>query len=214
MDEHELTDRMQAFGEADVPADTRAEHLRRIAATPITSARRFSRAWVAAAAIVGFFAGSTGLAAAGALPDPAQDVAHDVLSVVQVDVPEGKRGPCVSAIAKSDLPKAEKKAAKDACPKGGDGAIDENESSEGENGNGKGRSNEAPGQTKHVDDPCKGKPAWAGKNDLTVEEKDALKAERATTCGSDLDDGDEDDAGDEDAGDVEIEDQTADESGG
>lgn len=211
MDENDLTDRLRHLGDADVPADARAEHLRRIAATPIAPARGFSRAWVAAAAVVGFLAGSTGLAAAGALPDPAQDVAHDVLAVVQVDVPEGKRGPCVSAIAKSDLPKDEKKAAKDACPKGGDDEADEDGDAgeDGTKGNGKGRSGEAPGQTKHADDPCKGKPPWAGKNDLTDAEKDALKAERAATCGRDLDDADVDEdveeehEDDENEGDVE-----------
>lgn len=191
MDENELTDRLHALGDADVPDAAKTQHLQRIAATPVTSARSFNRVWVAAAAIVGFLAGSTGLAAAGALPDPAQDVAHDVLAVVQVDVPEGKRGPCVSAIAKSDLPKNEKKAAKDACPKGGDDP-DELEDGEG-NGKGKGRAGEAPGQTKHADDPCRGKPPWAGRNDLTKAEKDAMKAERAATCDADLDDEAEDD---------------------
>ena len=123
-----------------------------------------------------------------------------MLAVVQVEVPEGKRGPCVSAIAKSDIPKDEKKVAKDACPKGGDGAPgadDPDDADDGEgNGKDKDRSVEAPGQTKHADDPCKGKPPWAGKNDLTVEEKDALKSQRAATCGSDDDpDADDDESG-------------------
>ncbi len=184
MDENEITERLRAMGEGDVPGPARDEHLRRIAATPVEPARPFGRAWVAAAAIVGFLAGSTGLAAAGALPDPAQDVAHDVLAVVQIEVPEGKRGPCVSAIAKSDLPKAEKKAAKDACPKGGSGG-------DGDDGEAPGRSGSAPGQTKHADDPCKGKPPWAGQKGLSKAEKDAMKAERAVTCGRDLDEEDD-----------------------
>lgn len=212
MDEHELTDRLQALGDPEVPDGARAEHLRRIAATPIPTARRFGRAWIAAAAIVGFFAGSTGLAAAGALPDPAQDVAHDVLAAVQVDVPEGKRGPCVSAVAKSDLPKAEKKAAKDACPKGGDDDRDvADDGGDEADDDGKGRSGAAPGQTKHADDPCKGKPPWAGKNDLTAEEKDALKAERAAACGRDLDDDENDEVEEADEADV---DETEDDGSG
>lgn len=206
MDQNEITDRLRALGEADVPDAARSEHLRRIAATPIETSRAFGRAWVAAAAIVGFLAGSTGLAAADALPDPAQDVAHDVLAVVQIEVPEGKRGPCVSAIAKSDLPKDEKKAAKDACPKGGDDADDIDEDDDGGEGkSGEGKSGEAPGQTKHADDPCKGKPPWAGQKGLNKADKDAMKAERAATCGRDLDD-DGDDDGDDDLDDeVEVE---------
>lgn len=196
MDENErtdeLTDRLHALGDEPVPDAVRAQHLQRIASTPVDTRRGFGRTWVAAAAIVGFLAGSTGLAAAGALPDSAQDVAHDVLAVVQVDVPEGKRGPCVSAIAKSALPKAEKKAAKDACPKGGNGGddIDDDDAP--------GKSGDASNKDKHANDPCKGKPPWAGKNSLTPQEKDAMKAERAATCGKDLDDdGDDDEIHDE-----------------
>jgi hypothetical protein len=82
-------------------------------------------------------------------------------------------------VAKSDLPEAEKKAAKDACPKGGR-----------PDGVGNGKSGEAPGQTKvdkHADDPCRGKPPWAGKNDLTDEEKAAKQAEREA-CPPDVED--------------------------
>src|SRR5690606_30573467 len=53
---------------------------------------RFSWRAVAAAAVVGFLAGSTGLAAAGTLPDPAQDVAHNVLGAVGIDVPRSTEG--------------------------------------------------------------------------------------------------------------------------
>ncbi len=206
MDENELTNRLRALADETVPDAVRVAHLQRMAATPADPTHGFGRAWVAAAAIVGFLAGSTGLAAAGALPDPAQDVAHDVLAVVQVDVPEGKRGPCVSAIAKSDLSQAEKKSAKDDCPKGGNGAS---------GGDGAGKSDEAPGSTKHADDPCKGKPPWAGKKDLTTEQKDALKAERAATCGTEREaddadelEGDDDGVGTEDGGESESTDTT------
>ncbi len=195
MDENErtdeLTNRLHALGDQTVPDALRAQHLQRIASTPVDAKRGFGRTWVAAAAIVGFLAGSTGLAAAGALPDSAQDVAHDVLAVVQVDVPEGKRGPCVSAIARSDLPKAEKKAGKDACPKGGNGGDDDVDD------DAPGKSGDAPGKDKHADGACKGKPPWAGKNDLTAEQKDAMKAERAATCGKDLDDDSDDDEAEE-----------------
>jgi hypothetical protein len=174
MDENELANRLRTLGEEPVPPADRARHLQRIADTPTPSTTHVGRLWIAAAAIVGFLVGSTGLAAADALPDPAQDVAHDVLAVVQVDVPEGNRGACVSSIARSDLSKAEKKAAKDACPKGGAGAND---------GEAPGRSGSAPGHTKHAEDPCRGKPPWAGRPDLSPEQKAALKAETAAACG-------------------------------
>ena len=152
MDEHEITRRLRAAAEQPVPDATRSEHLHRIAMTTADVPRRFGRLAVAGAAAVGFFAGSTGLAMAGALPDPAQDVAHDVLAVVQVDVPEGNRGACVSAAAKDPaLDAAGKKAAKEACRQ--------------QAPPGQGRSGGAPGQQKadkHADDPCRGKPPWAG----------------------------------------------------
>ena len=152
MDEHEITRRLRAAGEQPVPDAIRAGHLHRIAMTTTDAPRRFGRLAVAGAAAVGFFAGSTGLAMAGALPDPAQDVAHDVLAVVQVDVPEGSRGACVSAAAKDPaLDAAEKKAAKEACRQ--------------QAPPGHGRAGGAPGQQKpdkHADDPCRGKPPWAG----------------------------------------------------
>ena len=163
MEHDEITDRLRTLGEQPVPDATRTHHLHRMASLSAPAPKRFGRFAVAAAAIVGFFAGSTGLAMAGALPDPAQDVAHDVLSVVQVDVPEGTRGACVSAAAQEPgLDKAGKKAAKAACR-------------EGEHP-GKGRSGSAPGQTKHATDPCRGKPPWAGKPAKTAE----ARAERET----------------------------------
>ena len=170
MDEHDLTDRLRSLGEQPVPPATHQQHLRMLASTSSSrSERRFGRLAVAAAALVGFVAGSTGLAVAGALPDPAQDVAHDVLSVVQVDVPEGTRGACVSAAARDDsLTKEAEQAAKAACPRGGgrrpDGAP--------------GRSGAAPGQAKQDDgDPCRGKPPWAGRMDPA--DKARLRAEHA-----------------------------------
>ena len=169
MDRDDLIDRLRALGEEPVAPTTHAEHLRMLAtATPEAPPRRFGHLAVAAAAAIGFVAGSTGLAVAGALPDPAQDVAHDVLSVVQVDVPEGNRGACVSAAARDEsLTGAEKQAAKDACPKGGVGRGPRDAP---------GSSGEAPG---HADDgdPCRGRPPWAGRMDRA--EKDRLKAEHA-----------------------------------
>ncbi|MGH2659744.1 MAG: hypothetical protein ACRDHS_08790 [Actinomycetota bacterium] len=54
------------------------------------------RAKVAGLVLVGTLAGTTGLAAAGALPDPAQDVASDVLARVGITVPAGDDDPASS----------------------------------------------------------------------------------------------------------------------
>jgi len=192
MTEHEdLTERLGALGDAPVADHVRDRHLLAMhAAAPAPSRERrgFDRLAVAAAAIVGFAVGSTGFALAGALPDPAQGVAHDVLSVVQVEVPDRpqNRGACVSAAAK-----AGDRAAKDACPKG---------RATGVPGEGKG---DAKGKAKGADAPgrpaeagphpnadtgdCKGKPAWAGeKRKPTPEERAAREA-----CPDDDDDTEE-----------------------
>src|SRR5262245_47284418 len=102
----EIQERVRALGQQPIAPATRAMHRKRIAsATVPREPRRRGFVWagIAAAAVTGFLAGSTGLAMADALPDQAQDVAHDVLGVVQVDVPagkEGNRGQCVSEAAK------------------------------------------------------------------------------------------------------------------
>jgi hypothetical protein len=183
MDENELTRRMRAIGEQPVPDTTRNLHLHRMAGVPAAPTKRFGRFAVAAAAVVGFMAGSTGLAMAGALPAPAQDVAHDVLSTVNLEVPagkEGKRGPCVSAIAKdTSLTEEQKAAKKDAdCPKGPFGPpAHAGQGGQGENP-GKGRADAA-----KAGDGCRGKPPWAGRDDLTEAQTDAMAAERNAACG-------------------------------
>lgn len=190
MNHNELPDRLRSIGTRPVGAVSRESHLRRIeSVSPSNTAsgkRRFGPVAVVAASLFGFLAGSTGLAMAGALPDTAQSVAHDVLGVVQVDVPagkEGKRGPCVSEAAKIK-DKDAKQAAKDACPKGpNDDDPTEGDESDpdapGRSGDAPGQNNEAPERkgnatTKHDDDPCKGRPAWAGP--MPKEERDAAKA--------------------------------------
>jgi hypothetical protein len=152
--------------------------------------RGFVWAGIAAAAVVGFLAGSTGLAMADALPDPAQEVAHDVLRVVQVEVPqgkEGKRGPCVSQAAKIK-DKDAKKAAKDACPKGGgDETGDESGDESGdETGDGAGTPEQGPPS---ASDPCHGRPPWAGP--MSKEQRAAAKASASrANCPKDAEDAD------------------------
>ncbi len=195
MEQRPITDRIHDLGELPIPPEVRAQHLHRIADAGAGAAdgRRFGRLAVAAAVVVGFFAGSTGLAVAGALPDQAQDVAHDVLAVVQVDVPHGTHGPCVSAIAHDkSLTQDAKKAAKADCPKGGPASTDAGPNDDP--GDTPGRSGSAPGQVGTAGgnaDPCHGKPPWAGRKDLTPDARAAMKTERAATCGTDAAETDE-----------------------
>lgn len=185
MDESDLTDRLRDIGSQPVGDDVSAHHAHRIAAVAPAAARaRFGRLAVAAAAVVGFAFGSTGLAMAGALPEPAQNAAHDVLSTVNINVPDGNRGQCISDAARNNDDPEAKRAAKAACPKGGPPeGVDR-----GRSGEAPGRSGTAPGLEKHAGDPCRGKPPWAGNNDLTPDQRAVMKAERAAACGNDTDD--------------------------
>ena len=183
MNDDEIRGRLQALGQEPIDEQTRAAHMRRMTAGVVAGESRrrgFVWAGIAAAALVGFLAGSTGLAMADALPDPAQEVAHDVLRVVQVDVPqgkEGKRGPCVAEAAKIK-DKDAKKAAKDACPKGG----------EDEGGDESGDETGTPGQgPPPADDPCRGRPPWAGP--MSKQEREAAKQSASReNCPQDEDD--------------------------
>jgi len=222
----ELSDRLRAIGDHPIDSATGERHRNRIAATKTrgvtTGRRRFSPLAVAAAGVVGFLVGSTGLAMAGALPDPAQNVAHDVLGVVQVEVPAGRdgtRGACVSEAAKI-ADEVAKQETKDACPKGGregtrgacvsEAAKVKDEVAKqdakdacpkgkpdrgGDAGDAPGRSGDAPGQkkdktkAKHVDDPCRGRPAWAGQ--MSPEDRAEAKAANSREgCPDDADDAD------------------------
>ena len=132
---HDVNDdlvlRLREAGRRPIDPSTRQEHWRRIAAeaSPDEAGsrrrRRLGAVPVAAAGAIGFLAGSTGLAFAGALPDPAQNVVHDVLQPaldrIDVEMPEGgNRGRCVSEAARTD-DKAIKEELKDLCPEKGNG---------------------------------------------------------------------------------------------
>ncbi len=107
-----LEARLRALGEEPVPPEVQARHLAAIAAVPeavASAGRRLSARLLraAASAVVAGLVGGTALASAGALPDPAQRVAHNVLGAVGIDVPdpadvEQPDGPIVS----SELPDA------------------------------------------------------------------------------------------------------------
>jgi hypothetical protein len=190
VNDDEIRDRLRAMGTEPIDEPTHAAHMRRMAAGgAVAEPRRRGMVWagIAAAAVVGFLAGSTGLALADALPDPAQEVAHDVLRVVQVDVPqgkEGKHGPCMSQAAKIK-DKDAKKAAKEACPKGGkDESGDE---SGDETGEVTGTHEQGPPP---ANDPCHGRPPWAGP--MSKEQRDAAKASASrANCPKDAEDTDE-----------------------
>jgi hypothetical protein len=211
--EIELQERLRELGRRPIDADTQKLHLRRMNAGADSEPRWRGLVWVgiASAAVVGFLAGSTGLAMADALPNRAQRVAHDVLGAVEVDVPagqEGKRGPCVAEAAKIK-DKDAKKAAMDACPKGsgddgGNGPAGSPNNSDapghsgdapGHSGGAPGRSGSAPGQVKHTGDPCHGRPPWAGP--MSKEQRDAAKqaaSRAACPTDSNVDSTDSDDA--------------------
>lgn len=93
MDEHEVVDRLRRFGDQPVDPALSRQVLTSIR-TSISSdqhsvQRRRTRRRIAAAAVAGFFAGSLGLASAGALPASLQDTAHSALDRIGVHVPPG-----------------------------------------------------------------------------------------------------------------------------
>lgn len=133
---------------------------------------------VAAAFVAGLVLGGSGLAAANALPDPAQHVAHQALDRVGIQVPDPARyhGPeCGDGVMKNHggYVKVDKALAKSDCGKpvgaGGD------DTSEGEAGK----------AAKAPKGPCQGKPPWAGNKAMTPEESAVARAERAAQCGAD-----------------------------
>ncbi|HUF34010.1 MAG TPA: hypothetical protein VMN58_12465 [Acidimicrobiales bacterium] len=193
MDDTDLTDRLRRLGTEPLSPGTRADHHQRMtaaSATRLRPERRFGRVAVGLAAVVGFLAGSTGLAVAGALPGPAQGVAHEVLGLMQVEVPDGNRGQCVSQAARGAATEEARATAKEACPKGGPpdkGA----EGAPGRSGQAPGRDGKpgARGANPHADDDCRGRPPWAGDRVMAPEAKELLQAARAA-CPPDDDAGD------------------------
>jgi hypothetical protein len=83
----EVTERLRAFGESELPAGTASRALARARFRP--TPRRWRGRWVVAAAVAGFTLGSVGLASAAVLPAPVQDAAHNALGAVGLHVPPG-----------------------------------------------------------------------------------------------------------------------------
>jgi hypothetical protein len=188
MDEHDdLQQRLRRLGNQPIEPRRQAADLVAMAAVRAPSRRRpgllGSKVRVAAAFLAGLLVGSTGLAAADALPDPAQHVAHNVLARVGVDVPNPERyhGPECGAEVKQnhgDYVRDDHALAQSDC---GKPVHAGNPSADHGNGNGAAKG------------PCQGRPLWAGDHDLTDAELEAAKAERLAQCGPD-DDADEPEA--------------------
>jgi|GEM_PF-4244962 hypothetical protein len=194
----DLEDRLRRLGQAPIAPEIESTHRHAIAQASASAPRaRFGWKAVATATLAGFFAGSTALAAAGSLPDPAQDVAHGALGAVGINVPrstEGcpdgtsyrNHGEYVAAVeaAGGDV----EEAARSDCGKPVKAAKGK--------GNGKGGPGRAaPGAAPDRDgDPCTGPPPWAGTH-LDAEAKERARADREATCGPDddaeVDQGDE-----------------------
>ena len=205
MDDHDdLQSRLRRMGTRPIEPERQAADLSALAAVRSRSGRRWSAApklRVAAAFLAGLLLGGTGLAAADALPDPAQHVAHTVLAQVGVDVPNPPRyhGPeCGDEVKRNHggYVRDDKALAQTDCgkPVHPDAARDDAD-------DGPGTGPQGNGATK---DACHGKPPWAGHTSMTPAEVAAAKAERAATCG--VDDADEADEADEveEADDVEV----------
>lgn len=96
-----LTERLRALGDEPVEPTVRARHISQMAGQHreklvprLAQSRLFrSRLRVGAAFFAGLLIGGSGMAVAGALPSPAQSVAHDVLGAVGVGIPDGKGKP-------------------------------------------------------------------------------------------------------------------------
>ena len=203
MSTDDLEDRLRRLGQTPIAPEVAIAHRHAIAQAGTRAPRaRFGWKAVALASVVGFFAGSTALAAAGSLPAPAQDVAHDTLGAVGIDVPRSSEdcpegasyrnhGEYVASVeaAGGDVGAAARsRCGKPAHPGKGNGSS---------NGRGPGG---APGTGPDRDgDPCTGPPPWAGTH-LDAEAKAAARAEHEAACGPDDDDGSgEDRAPDDDA---------------
>lgn len=180
MEHQEIQDRLQRLGTHPIAPALQSAHLTAMA--PGGSPWR-SKLRVAAACLAGLLVGGSGLAAAGALPDPVQRVAHGVLDQVGIDVPNPERyhGPECGAEVKRNhggYVRDDHDLAKSDCGKPVKGAGDKDDADEPE------EADQAPGADKA---PCQGPPPWAGKGkaSMTPEEKAAAQAERRAQCGDD-----------------------------
>lgn len=190
MDDHDLTRRLRDLGSHPIDPSTSARDLRAMAA--VRPARSLGgKVRLAGAFLAGLLIGSTGLAAADVLPDPAQHVAHTVLDRVGVKVPDPERyhGPeCGAEVKKNHgaYVRDDHTLAQTDCGKkakaAGAGETDDDEAPGAAKG---------PKTPKAAKGPCQGKPPWAGNKTMTAEERAAAQAERTAQCGDDEDEVDD-----------------------
>jgi hypothetical protein len=182
MAEHDdLIQRLHNMGTQPIDGPKQSADLTAMAG--VRAPRIGSKLRLAGAFLAGLLIGSTGLAAADVLPDPAQHAAHTVLSQVGVQVPDPERyhGPeCGAEVKKNHgaYVKADHALAKSGCGKKVGGGQGKDEGSDGTTG--------APPDK----GPCHGKPPWAGDKTLTDEEKAAAEAERDAQCPDEADEAD------------------------
>jgi hypothetical protein len=176
MDEHDdVLQRLRRLGTQPIDPDQRAADLTAMARVRPPAALR-PKLRLAAAFLAGLLIGGSGLAAADALPDPAQHVAHTVLGRVGVDVPDPERyhGPECGTEVKGnhgEYVRDDHGLATSNCGK---------PVQAGQGGQGEGVDDDA-------DEPeaCRGRPPWAVDKTMTPEEKAAAQAERTAQCGAD-----------------------------
>lgn len=183
--------------------DDLLERLRRLGTHPIASAQQSadltamaglrpasplrSKLRVAGAFLAGLLIGSTGLAAADVLPDPAQHVAHEVLGRVGVSVPDPERyhGPeCGDEVRRNhgQYVRDNKDLAQSECGKKvKTPGVDDDLEADGE------KPDKPDKAAKPDKGPCAGKPPWAKDKSMTEEQVAAAKAARAAECGPDDD---------------------------
>ena len=179
MEHDDLERRIGDLGTQPLPPGLATEHLTKMATVGVPS-RWPSKLRVGAAFLVGLLLGGSGLAAAGALPDPVQHAAYEALDTVGVEVPDPERyhgEECGDEVKRNHgaYVRDDHSLAKTRCGKpikaGGD--------DDGEEGAGGGEPKEK--------GPCQGPPPWAkgkGKS-MTPEEKAAAQAEREAQCPDD-----------------------------
>ena len=192
-DHDALVERLRALGEHPIDPALQAAHLTAMSAPRPAGIRPKLR--VAAAFLAGLLVGGSGLAVAGALPDPAQNLAHRAFKQAGIEVPQPERyhddaecGPEVMA-NHGGYVRADRSKAQTECGKRVKGAR---------GGPGERGANDPEGAGPAERGPCQGPPPWATDPSLSPEAKATAQAERRAACG---DDGEIDEA--EDAGETE-----------
>ena len=191
-DHQDVVERLRALGQQPVEPALASAHL-----TAMAGGRPGTRGWtrlkVGGAFLAGLLLGGTGLASAGALPDPVQQAAHSALRQVGIDVPPGHDrydGPECGKDANGQAFRNHGqyvKANKANNPEAGKSRCGKPVKA----GQGSTTSSSAPGAANRnsAADNCQGPPPWATDKTMTAEEKTAAQAARRAACpGEDTED--------------------------